>query len=353
MEKSQEEKMMNSLNDRRQNRRDVLKTVAGAGVAAALSISGVTRARAQAKLDKVVFSTGLSAPYTPYVALVEKGFAAKHGFKAEYRIFEAGPKAIEALVTGNAHVSAASEMTTFRPRASGAKILGVGRSLISGKDIGIGVGPNITKPEDFKGKKFGMIPGGTGHYLFDKFIQKHGLREGTGPDELQIVSVQPPEWIPAVQRGDIDGFFGWEPWLTKLPTIVRGGRLYAYSGEDDLYTMWYTLVCGEDWMRADPELAGAVYNALADTMAWINANNEEAVQLASRAFRVPLADMRTQMAGSTFLLDTKKEHPVRIKEIANWVKSKGYLKSDNIEQSVDAFYYPDIAKKYASSMTDF
>jgi NitT/TauT family transport system substrate-binding protein len=305
------------------------------------------------KTEKIVLGIGLSAPFAPYVVFVDKGIAAKHGITAEYRIFESGIQGIEAVVTGNAHVATGSEITTLRPRASGGKILGVGRPLISGKDIGIGVGPKIAAPADFKGKKFGMIAGSTGEYLFDRFCQKHGITQGTGPDAAQMLSVQAPEWIPAVQRGDIDGFFGWEPWLTKLPTIVKGGKLYAYSGEDELYVMWYTLLFREEWAREDPESAGAVYRGLAESMAWINANREEATQLVSKVFKVPLNDMRTQMNGSEFVLDTKRTQPPRIKQMANWAKTRNIIKVEDVDKFVDDFYYPDIAKKYAPELTDF
>lgn len=338
------------------SRRGFLRGLAGAGV---LTAGGFRPVLAQApakkagKADKIVMGIGLSAPFTPYVAMVEKGIAARHGLKAEYRIFETGIGGIEALVTGNANIATGAELTTLRPRVSGAKVLGVGRPLISPKDIGIGVGPKIKGPQDFKGKKVGMIRATAADFLFHKFTQKHGLKEGTGPDEIQVVNVQAPEWIPAVQRGDIDGFFGWEPWLAKLPQIVKGGRVYGYSSDDNLYTMWYTLIFREEWVREDPDSAGAAYAALGEAMDWMNANMEEAVQLASRVFRVAAADMKVQMAGNQFLLDTKKAHPARIKEVATWAKDKGYLKVDDVGKLVDGFYYPAIAKKYAPQRTDF
>src|SRR5260221_8922152 len=178
-------------------RRTILQGVAAAGARAPLGLGRAARAQTKkaGRADKVTLGIGLSAPFSPYVIFVDKGFAAKHGITAEYRIFESGIQGIEAVVTGNAHVATGSEITTIRPRASGGKILAVGRPLISGKDIGIGTGPKIQKPEDFKGKKVGMIPGSTGEYLFDRFTKKHNLPQ-TGPDAVTTVGVQAPEWIP-------------------------------------------------------------------------------------------------------------------------------------------------------------
>jgi hypothetical protein len=88
-------------------------------------------------------------------------------------------------------------------------------------------------------------------------------------------------------------------------------------------------------------------------MEWVNANREEAVALAARTFRTPVADMRVQMAGNTYLLDTKREHPVRIKQVATWARQKGLLNTENSDRLVDEYYYPDIAKRFAPQLTDF
>src|SRR3712207_3377724 len=124
-------------------RRTVLKGIGAAAAALVPGGSALAQAARAGKADKVVFGIGLSAPFTPYVALVDKGIAAKHGIAAEYRIFESGIGGIEALVTGNAHVAFGAELTTLRPRASGAKVVGVGRPLVSQKDIGIAVSSKI------------------------------------------------------------------------------------------------------------------------------------------------------------------------------------------------------------------
>jgi ABC-type nitrate/sulfonate/bicarbonate transport system substrate-binding protein len=320
--------------------------------AAALTTPAIAQQRA-GRADRVIFGIGLSAPFAPYLALVERGIGTKHGIRAEYRVFESSIGGMEAVVTGNAHVAFGSELSALRPRASGARILGVGRPLISDKDIGIGVNSTIQRPEDFRGKRVGMIRGTAADYLFHLFCQRHGLTEGTGPNDIRVLAVQAPEWVPALQRGDIDAFFGWEPWLTRLPTIVRGARVYAYSSEDNLYQLWYTMVFREEWAREDPDSAGATYRAVAEAMEWVNANREEAVQLAARIFRTPVADMRVQMAANNYLLDTKREHPVRIKQVAAWARQRNLINVDNADRLVDEYYYPDIAKRYAPNLTDF
>ena len=56
------------------------------------------------------------------------------------------------------------------------------------RDQGIGVGPGVEKPADFKGKTFAVIRTTGADYLLSRFLEKHDLREGTGPDEVKIIT---------------------------------------------------------------------------------------------------------------------------------------------------------------------
>lgn len=303
--------------------------------------------------SKVLFGIGLSAPFLAFVPWVDKGIAAKHGVNGEYKIFESGLGGVEAVVANNGHICVGSEVNMSRPRLSGGSIVSVARSLVARRDQGIGVGPGIDKPADFKGKTFACIRTTGADYLLSRFLEKHNLREGTGPDEVKIITVQPAEWIPAIQRGDLNGFFGWEPWLSKLPQIIKGAKVYAWASDDNLYNQWLFTAFREDWAKQNPELAGAVYNSLAEATDWTNANKDEAIDMCAKKFRLNKADFAQQVAGVDCVFDTKKEYYDRYKVMLTWAINKGYLKIDNLDKFVTEAYYPDVARKYAPSRTDF
>ena len=229
------------------------RAIAGAGgMAAALAAGpafGQSAPAVKGSGSKVLFGIGLSAPFLPVVPWVDKGIAAKHGVNAEYKIFESGLGGVEAVVAGNGHVCIGSEVNMSRPRLSGGSIVSVARCLVARRDQGIGVGPGIDKPADFKGKTVAVIRTTGADYLLSRFLEKHNLREGTGPEEVKVITVQPAEWIPAIQRGDLNAFFGWEPWLSKLPQIVKGAKVYAWASDDNLYNQWLFTAFREDWAK--------------------------------------------------------------------------------------------------------
>ncbi len=53
------------------------------------------------------------------------------------------------------------------------------------------------------------------------------------------------------------------------------------------------------------------------------------------------------------MFDTKREHYDRYKEMLGWAQRRGYIKIDDLDKFVRETYYPDIAKKFAPSRTDF
>jgi ABC-type nitrate/sulfonate/bicarbonate transport system substrate-binding protein len=330
--------------------------IAGVGGMAALSLgtrSGLAQPATSRNASKVVFGIGLSAPFLPFVPWVDKGIAAKHGVNGEYKIFESGLGGVEAVVTGNGQICIGSEVSMSRPRLSGASIVTVARCLVARRDQGIGVGPGIEKPADFKGKTVAVIRVTGADYLLSRFLERHSLREGSGPDEVKVITVQPAEWIPAIQRGDINAFFGWEPWLSKLPQIVKGAKVYAWASDDDLYHQWLFVAFREDWARQNPDLAGATYLSLAEATDWALANKEEAIDMAAKKFRLNRKDFENQVSGVDYVFDTKRSHYDRFKEMLGWAMKRGYLKIDNLDKFVPETYYADIARKYAPARTDF
>ena len=323
------------------------------GLVAAPLLAPFARAQPVRNNSKVLFGIGLSAVFLPYIPWVDKGIAARHGVNGEYKIFESGLGGVEAVVTGNGQICLGSEVNMSRPRLSGGSIVTVAHAMSAKRDQGIGVGPGIEKPADFKGKTVAVIRTTGADYLLSRFLEKHSLREGTGPDEVKVITVQPAEWIPAIQRGDLHAFFGWEPWLSKLPQIVKGSKVYAWASDDNLYNQWLFIAFREDWARQNPELAGATYNSLAEATDWTNKNKEEAIDMAAKKFRLNRADLATQASSIDYVFETKRSHYDRFKTMLGWAVQRNYLKIDDLDKFVREAYYPDVARKYAPSRTDF
>src|ERR1700693_1291515 len=131
----------------------------GIAFAAILAVGGLAAqdAPAAGKTEKVILASGLGPPYIWYMTAVDKGIMKKYGVDAEYKIFPSGVEAAIAGGAGEAHVSNGSCSTIMRARANGSRFLVVARDIVNPNEHKLISLAEVTKPDDLKGKRVGML----------------------------------------------------------------------------------------------------------------------------------------------------------------------------------------------------
>ena len=304
-------------------------------------------ALAVGKTDKVILAAGLGPPYIWDMTAVDTGTMKKHGINAEYKIFPSGVEAIIAVGAGEAHVSNGSCATVMRARANGSKLLVVARNIVNPSEHKLIAAANIKSAQDLKGKKVGMLVGSSSDWYASKYFQASGLKEGPPPDGVTLVNIAAPEWIPALQRGDIQAFFGWEPWVTKGPEIVQGAHVLNNGGDNGLFILMNCLVMNEDWVRNDPESAKATMLGLIEAHDLVNANVSQTVDRAAPKMRIPATELNAMAKCCTFRIDYTPDFQQHATEAAEWAKSKGMLKDIPATTLLKDLMYPDLLRSVA------
>ena len=173
---------------------------------ALLFVIAITFGDASAQtVKKVTVALGADVAFLHYFAAVKKGFFEKHGLQADSRLFDDGVTALDSLLTGNADISAASEMAGIVRRAKGGKLYVVATGAQSKNQIRMVVNESFKQPKDMEGKKVGVVFGSGSHYYFDRYMKKYGI----DASKVTMVKVQPPEMVAALLRKDIDVAFIW------------------------------------------------------------------------------------------------------------------------------------------------
>ena len=312
-----------------------------------LSIACAQAALAAGKTEKVILGSGLGPPYIWYMTAVESGIMKKHDVNAEYKIFPSGVEAIIAVGAGEAHVSNGSCSTVMRARANGSKLLVVARNIYNPSEHKLIAAANIKSPQDLKGKKVGVLTGSSGDWYASKYFAAFGLKEGTPPDGVTLVNVAAPEFIPALQRGDIQAFFGWDPWVTKAPQIVQGAHVLHNGGDNGLFILMNCMVMNEDWVRNDPESAKATMRALIEAHDVVNGNVGAAVERAAPKMRIPANELADMTKCCTFKVDYTEDFRQQAVEAADWAKTKGMLKDVSPSALLKDLMYPDLLRSVA------
>ena len=79
---------------------------------------------------------------------------------------------------------------------------------------------------DLKGKRVGFNKGSNVHYFLVKLLERHGLKYG----DVQAVFLPPPDARAAFERGSIDAWVIWDPFLAAAQKTLDAQLLADASG---------------------------------------------------------------------------------------------------------------------------
>lgn len=171
------------------------------------------QAAAAADLERlnVVYSSIAGASVTTWVPK-EAGIYRKYGLDANL-IYVAGSLAIATLVSGDTHMAQVSGAAAILSRLGGSDVKLVG-ATINVIPMSLVTTPDITGPEDIKGKTFGVSRFGS---LTDLGLQKAVSEWGLDPakDIKMIQTGGVPENLLFMQQGVIKGALLSSPTLDK------------------------------------------------------------------------------------------------------------------------------------------
>jgi ABC-type nitrate/sulfonate/bicarbonate transport system substrate-binding protein len=325
--------------------RQVVAAIAGTAVLLGAVPSG-TRAQGSGAVTVGVAPT---IDMALMIVAVKRGFLEKQGLRAQLKIFDSSPKAVEALVAQQADITANTEPPHLAARARGGKVVQVMTAYITGQTNGCVVNTSaIKKPDDFSGKTIGVQRGSGANFQLAWFLEHHKIPM----DKVTIQFMAAPDQIAALARNDIQAFFSWEPFLTRAQESVPNAKIWSRAVDDGLEFRGNVLM-REEMARNDKETAVKVVKGLIEASDWMTANLRDAAKVANEVLRAPSDDeVYKQIQIFKWPGDFRKsvkEHELRI---AEWGIGIGLFPAKDARALVDAIIYPDIIKAAAPGRTD-
>jgi len=232
------------------------------------------------RAEVVNIGVGIDAAYAPFFVANHRGLFKKAGVDVNLIRFAQGGEGVDAVIAGQTQLSGAADQTNMIRIARGdLRPLAIYEE--SGTYIKLAVKPAISDPRQIK--KFGIVKGTVSEYSAQMALKKYGI----DPATVQFVPSGPPELPALLARGDIDGFFAWEPWPGIA--VKQGNKTIATSGDVGYaYTMW--LCAAGPWLEKNTAAAKAVLTALADANRQIAADPAKAAEDLHAVTKLPAAD---------------------------------------------------------------
>ena len=150
------------------------------------------------------------------------------GWRVEWKRFVSGPPLMEALAAGAIDYGTAGETPPIFAQVGGAPIVyrGAEPAAPRGEAILVLDKSPIKSLADLKGKAVGFNKGSNVHYLYVKAIERAGLR----PDDVSPIYLSPPDGRAAFERGSIDAWVIWDPFLAAAQAYGHARTLIDGTG---------------------------------------------------------------------------------------------------------------------------
>lgn len=297
----------------------------------------------------VVVGVAPSTDMSLLIIAVNKGFLQKQGLNAQLQFFDSSPAALQGVVAGRADITENTEAPQLAARARGGKIVQVMTGYLSGKINGLVVNSAVIKtPQDLIGKTIGVQRGSGANYHMAWFLAHNKIPE----DKVTVKYMDAPDQIPALARGDIQAFFGWEPFIDKAAQTVPNAKIYSRT-IDDGFVFAGNVVMREDMARNQKDVAVKIVKGLIATADWMTANPLQAAQVANDVLKAPSVQAaEQQIEYLRWPGDFKKSAVANEIKIADWGAGMGLFPTKDPKKLVEDLVDPSIIKEAAPSRTD-
>ena len=252
-------------------RRRFLMLCAGASLALTLTLPSGAQASDNPKQLRIGFQKSASL----LTLLKSQGTLEKRlaPLKVEVKWIEfpAGPQMLEGLNVGSIDFGYVGEAPPIFAQAAGANFVYVGyeapapaaEAILVPKDS-----PTKTVAE-LKGKKVALNKGSNVHYLLVKVLEKHGLKYS----EIEPVFLPPADARAAFERGSVDAWVIWDPFLAAAEKQISARILADGKGAVNNYAFF---LAARDYAERHPNIIKLLFDVLPAQGQWIIKNYPEA-----------------------------------------------------------------------------
>lgn len=291
-------------------------------------------ASAAAQDTKITFGGGAYLDIPQLSVAMDHELFAENGLEVNVIPFQSGRAAFEALLGGQLDLAVMAEF----PAVVGAmrdqefKVIAEMSQYRATRIIHAGPA-EIDTVAELVGKPIGVTAGTNVHFWLENELKAAEI-------EAEIVSVGPPDIVPALARGDI--FAG-----AMFPSFYGGAKTILAESYQEIpissYNTHFILVATQEIIDDDPEAVAAVLKSLVEAEEVVLSDPGEAQQAVSRVLGGTLKPEEVAAASGSYsfrinldtaLIDLMVDEGV-------WINARGSIKGDvPTHESIGAYVDP-------------
>ena len=189
------------------------------------------------------------------------------GFGVKWVEFPAGPQLLEGLNVGSIDLGFVGEAPPIFAQAAGARFVYIGNDPASPQAEAIVVPKDspLQRVADLKGKKIALNRGSNVHYLLVRLLEKHGLSYS----DVQPVFLAPADARAAFERGAVDAWAIWDPFLSAAEKQTGARVLADGTGVVNNHAFY---LAERGFVEKHPQVIKAVFDDVVALGRWLQDN---------------------------------------------------------------------------------
>ena len=189
------------------------------------------------------------------------------GVSVKWVEFPAGPQLLEGLNVGSVDVGFVGEAPPIFAQAAGANFVYIGHDPAAPQAEALVVPKDspIKSVAELKGKKIVLNKGSNVHYLLVKLLEKNGLKYS----DVQTVFLPPADARAAFEKGAVDAWVIWDPFLAASQAQIGACILADGSGVVNNFNYY---LAERGYAQKNPQVIKTLFDDTVEQGRWIKAN---------------------------------------------------------------------------------
>ena len=293
---------------------------------------------------KMTIATGVDPVFSAYYVAQQAGLFKKHGLDVRINTGPSGSAMVSFLVNGQIESAFGSEIAGVSNHNLDPNVVVVAQATRLVRWIAI-VGRNIDTLDQLKGKKVGIARGSGGEVFWLAMLDKLKLNAA----DYTVVNVEAPEMVAALERGNIDAYAVWEPWVTRGLSAVKNTKVLR--DQEGILEQGVYIYMNKGWIQKNPAPAEAFIRALVDATDIINKDRTRAAKDVSDFLKnldpalveQLMTKLRFEMVFDDFTVNLFRLAESQLKQQGKLTKPLDY----------NAFLYPDLMRKVLPAKVNY
>ncbi len=293
---------------------------------------------------KMTIATGVDPVFSAYYVAQQEGLFKKHGLDVRINTGPSGSAMVSFLVNGQIESAFGSEIAGVSNHNLDSNVVVVAQATRLVRWIAV-VGRNIENLDGLKGKKVGVARGSGGEVFWLAMLDKLKLNAA----DYTVVNVEAPEMVAALERGNIDAYAVWEPWVTRGLGAVKNTKVLRT--QEGILEQGVYIYMNKGWIQKNPAQAEAFIKALVEATDIINRDRKRAAKDVSDFLKnldPPLVEqlmtkLKFEMVFDDFTVSLFRLAESQLKQQGKLAKPLDY----------NAFFYPDLMKKLLPAKVNY